>query len=100
MSEKTFPDPITVKSPEGAIEQIGRLEDALDFLYDWPENTRNPIHATALRVCEQAFDYGGPLAPARRAFIGFAKSVGILVDDVAPQPWMAQQAGHGGGLPA
>lgn len=99
MSEKTFADPVMIKSPEGSIARIGRLEEALDFLYDWPENRRSSVYATAVRTCEQAFDEGRPLPAARRAFIGFAKSVGILIEDATPHPWQTQPPVHGG-LPA
>jgi 5,10-methenyltetrahydromethanopterin hydrogenase len=74
MSTRTFDSPVFVKDGNRLIQEIACLEDALEFLYDWPQKRRGPIHATALRACQKAFETDYPLSAARSAFVGFAKS--------------------------
>ncbi|WP_018431221.1 DUF982 domain-containing protein [Hoeflea sp. 108] len=88
MSDRMFDSPVFVKSGSNLIEEIACLEDALEFLYEWPRNRRGPIYGTALRACQRAFDNGYPLSAAKQAFTGFAKSVNILEDVSIPLPWM------------
>lgn len=87
MSTRTFDSPVFVKQGCGLIQEIACLEDALEFLYEWPRERRGPIHATALRACQKAFETDYPLAAARAAFVGFAKSSRILEDITATMPW-------------
>lgn len=98
MSVKTFENPVFVRAVDGLIEEISGLEDALEFLYQWPKHRRGVIYATALRACQRAFDSDYPLAAARHAFAGFAKSVKILEELSTPMPWMVQKTGQGGGV--
>jgi hypothetical protein len=100
MSVKTFENPVFVRAKEGLIEEIACLEDALEFLYEWPKHRRGVIYETALRACQRAFDSGYPLSAARQAFAGFAKSVRILEEISGPMPWMVQNTGEGGGVTA
>ncbi len=96
MSTKTFDSPVFVKQGDCLIQEIACLEDALEFLYDWPRERRGPIHATALRACQKAFETDYPLAAARSAFAGFARSSRILEDIAAAMPW-SQISGSTGG---
>lgn len=100
MSEKTFDEPVFVRATEGLVEEITCLEDALEFLYEWPKSRRGPIYQTALRACQKVFESNYPLGAARLAFISFAKSARILEDVNVPMPWMLGRAGHGGGVTA
>jgi hypothetical protein len=100
MSEKTFVEPVYVKTTDGLVEEIAGLEDALDFLYDWPETNRSTIHATAVDTCEEAYDEGRPILAAKNAFVGFAKSVGILEKSPKPLPSLTLTAVPSGGLTA
>lgn len=99
MSDRMFDSPLFVKSANCLIEEIACLEDALEFLYEWPENRRGVIYDTALRACQRAFEKDYPSAAARQAFSGFAKSVNILEDVSTPLPWMTpMKSGQGGGV--
>lgn len=98
MNDRMFDSPVFVKDGTSLIQEIACLEDALEFLYEWPRNRRGPIYDTALRACQRAFDGDYPLSAARQAFAGFAKAAKILEEVATPLPWMAVKSGHSGGL--
>lgn len=101
MSERTFDSPVFVRAAEGLIQEIACLDDALDFLDEWPEHRRGVIYETAKRACHQAFDGFVPLKVARDAFAGFARSVKIREDASGAMPWTAgTNTGQAGGLAA
>lgn len=100
MNDRMFDSPVYVKSGNSLVQEIVCLEDALEFLYEWPKNRRGTIYETALRACQRAFDSSYPLAAARDAFCGFAKSAKIHEEVSTPLPWMTAKGGHGGGLVA
>ncbi|TIW21017.1 MAG: DUF982 domain-containing protein, partial [Mesorhizobium sp.] len=56
MNDRIFDSPVFVKSGNSFIQEIACLEDALEFLYEWPKHKRGPIYQTALRACQRAFD--------------------------------------------
>lgn len=97
MNDRMFDSPVFVKSGNTLIQEIACVEDALEFLYEWPSKRRGPIYETALRACQRAFESSYPLSSARQAFSSFAKSVKILEEVTTPLPWMAgPKHGHGG----
>ena len=96
MNDRMFDNPVFVSEWKSLVQEIACLEDALEFLYEWPKNRRGPIYQTALRACQRAFDSGYPLSAARDAFAGFAKSANILETVGTPPPWMLAPANHGG----
>jgi hypothetical protein len=98
MNDRIFDSPVFVKSGNSLVQEIACLEDALEFLYEWPKNRRGPIYETALRACRRAFDGNYPRSAAREAFCGFAKSARIHEDVTTPLPWMVTIRGQGGGL--
>lgn len=98
MNDRMFDSPVFVKSENSLVQEIACLEDALEFLYEWPRNRRGPIYETALRACQRAFDSSYPLSAARGAFCGFAKSAKIHEDVTTALPWMVSKRGQGGGL--
>lgn len=98
MNDRMFDKPVFVKQGTGIVQEIACLEDALEFLYEWPKKRRGPIYETALRACQRAFDSGYPRSAARDAFAGFAKSAKILEDVTVPLPWMTKQSSQGGGV--
>jgi hypothetical protein len=101
MSERTFDSPVYVRAAEGLIQEIACLDDAFDFLDEWPEHRRGVIYETARRACCRAYDGLLPLKVARDALAGFARSVNILEDVATPMPWMASaKAGETGGVAA
>jgi len=100
MNDRMFDSPVFVKSGNSLVQEIACLEDALEFLYEWPKNRRGAIYETALRACQRAFDSSYPLTAARDAFCGFAKSVKIHEDVSVTLPWMTGKGNRGGGLVA
>ncbi|MDX8523653.1 DUF982 domain-containing protein [Mesorhizobium sp. MSK_1335] len=100
MNDRMFDSPVFVRSGNSLIQEIACLEDALEFLYEWPKHKRGPIYDTALRACQRAFDSDYPLTSAQVAFSNFAKSARILEQVSAPPLWMTGTSGRGGGLTA
>jgi hypothetical protein len=97
MSQRSFDRPVLVKDGQVMVEEIESLAHAFDFLQRWPDDRRGPVYDTALRACQRAYDGQVPLAVARDAFAGFARSVKILEEISAAMPWMAgSKTGHGG----
>lgn len=97
MSVKMFDNPVFVKDGQHVIKKVACLEDALEFLYGWPEDRHNTIYETALRACEKAFDSDYPVIAARNAFATFAKWAKILEDATPPPQWMfGSKTGEGG----
>lgn len=101
MSERTFESPVFVRAAEGLIQEIACLEDAFDFLHEWPRHRRGVIYETAKRACCRAFDGSVPPKVARDAFVGFARSAKILEDVSVAMPWITgPKAGETGGVAA
>jgi len=100
MNDRMFDSPIFVKSGNSLVQEIACLEDALEFLYEWPKHRRGPIHQTALRACQRAFQSDYPLSAAKAAFGGFAKAARILEDVTTTPPWMTGTSASGGGATA
>ena len=51
MAMRMFDSPVFVKAGNLIVEEIACLEDALEFLYDWPEEPRDMTYQTALEAC-------------------------------------------------
>jgi len=101
MNDRMFDSPVFVQSGNGLIQEIAGLDDALEFLYEWPRDRRGVIYETALRACQRAFDSGYPLSAARQAFCGFAKSAKIYEDVTTALPWtISGNRSRGGGVVA
>ncbi|OHV86786.1 DUF982 domain-containing protein [Mesorhizobium sp. ORS 3428] len=98
MNDHMFDSPVFVKNGNSLIQEIACLEDALEFLYEWPKSRRGSVYETALRACKRAFDSNYPLSAARDAFCGFAKSARIHEEVTTTLPWMVGNRGHGGGV--
>lgn len=98
MNDRMFDNPVFVKQGTGIIQEIACLEDALEFLYDWPKKRRGPIHQTAVRACQRVYESEYPLSAAKQAFIGFATSAKILEQVSTPLPLMTASTGRGGDL--
>ena len=97
MNDRMFDSPVYVRDGSALVLEIAGLEDALDFLEEWPKNRRNLIYETALRACRRVYEGDFPLSAAREAFRGFAKAARILEEVDAPLPWMITGKGQGGG---
>jgi len=96
MNDRMFDSPVFVKSGGNLIQEIACLEDALEFLYDWPKERRGVIYQTALRACQRAFDAGYPLSGAREAFRGFARSAKIHEENTVPWATAGNRSQSGG----
>jgi hypothetical protein len=99
MSDRLFDSPVFVTSGKSLVQEIACLEDALEFLYEWPKSQRGVTYETGLKACQRAFDSDYPLSAARDAFVRFAKEKGIFEDASMPLPWMVISSGPGG-MPA
>jgi hypothetical protein len=100
MNDRMFESPVFVKCGGSLIEEVAGIDDALEFLYDWPKKRRGPIYETALKACQRAFEGRYPRSAARQAFASFAKSVNILEEVTTPLPWMTVPSAGRGGLEA
>lgn len=99
MNDRMFDSPVFVKDGKSLVQEVACLEDALEFLYDWPKHRRGPIYRTALRACQSAFEGACAISAAKEAFSSFARSCGILEDVSITLPWMTgPRHDHGGGV--
>lgn len=73
------------------------LDDAIDFLEEWPEREGDVIHDATLKNCYLAYDGHKPIHVARDAIRAFGKKKGILVKAPAVLPWMVK-VGSGTGV--
>ena len=99
MNDRAFDAPIYIRTGEHLIQEIITLDDALDFLEEWPSNLQGPIYQTALQACQRAYSRAVPLDTARNAFAGFAKSARILENVDGPLPLGAIASMGRGGPP-
>lgn len=100
MNDRLFSRPVFVKDGNFIVREIATLDDAIEFLDDWPESQRNLVHQTAWKACCDAFDGHKPLYVARDAFEGFAKRANILEDPASVMPWISRAKTGGGRMTA
>nr|WP_234811296.1 DUF982 domain-containing protein [Xaviernesmea oryzae] len=100
MIPKMFDRPVYLKEKKGLVREITTLDDAIDFLEDWPERDRDLMHEVTLKTCFMAHDGHKPLNVARDAIRAFGKKKGILVKAPAVQPWMIGGTTGGGRISA
>lgn len=98
MKDRVFEAPVFVNDGKHQIQGIYSLDDALDFLENWPPNRRGPIYQTALRACHRAYSRDVSLDVARNALVGFARSAGVHEggDSLLPIAMNARTTGRGG----
>lgn len=86
---KTFDIPVVVTGADMREHRVASVEDALDFLEDWPVYRRNMLYEAAKRLCHSAHDGLCPADAARSAFAKWAKleqiSGGAVPGWVKPQ---------------
>jgi hypothetical protein len=89
MEKRPFFAPVCVESadrPAGL--DIEDLEQALQFLRDWPSDRRGPVYHAAYNACTAAREGYLTVEEARKSLSGFARITGILRNDrrhAAPQ---------------
>ncbi len=96
MSDRYMGEPVYVKDGAYMIREITTLDEAFDFMEEWPGDRRGTIYDTTLRALMAAHDKRVPIYVARNAFAGFAKSAGILESAPAALPWMAKAPSQAG----
>ncbi len=96
-NEKTFDSPVYVKDRGFIIEEIQSVNEAIEYMDDWPEDRRNVMFNTARRALHSCHDGRLPTDAARKAFDSWAKSAGVLEEVSIPPAWMtARKVGPDG----
>jgi hypothetical protein len=93
---KLFDRPVYLKERKDLVREITSVEDAIDYLEEWPERERDLVHDVALKTCYMAHDGHKPVRTARDAVRAFGKKKGILVKPPGVQPWMVKRPAGGG----
>jgi hypothetical protein len=71
--------PVCVSSPDERSENdIEDLDQALQFLRDWPADRRGPVYQAAYNACTAAREGYLTIEEARKSLSGFARITGIL----------------------
>ncbi|MDQ2634112.1 MAG: DUF982 domain-containing protein [Pseudomonadota bacterium] len=74
-----FVVPVCMSSTTDAAGQdIENLDQALQFLRDWPVDRRGPVYQAAYNACTAAREGYLTVEEARRSLAGFARITGIL----------------------
>lgn len=100
MTDGAFGKPIYLKDGKYLVREITSVDDAIDFLYDWPEDKRDILHEAALSTCIMAHDGHKPMKVPRDALRAFGKKNGILEKAPTVQRWMINAKADRGDLPA
>jgi hypothetical protein len=79
MASTHFTHPIYVRNRH-FIQEVTTLDEAFDFLDDWPEERRDVVYDTAVKACREAYSGQIPMGAAQETFRRFAKKKGILCD--------------------
>ncbi len=96
---KSFDSPIYVMDGGVLVQEIKTIDDALDYLGDWPPYRRNILYEATKRLCHAAHDGFCPIEDAHRAFLKWARLEKVLTDPKMPEPWMRQSGRGRGGVP-
>lgn len=99
MTVLAFANPLYVKDDDMTIQEITCIQDALEFLYEWPQSRRGTIYQTAVRACQAALVGEMACVGAVKSFKGFARSARILTDLSALIPMLNVPARSSGGIP-
>ena len=87
MQKMTFMEPVCLASErDPAGSDIEDLEQALQFLRDWPVNRRGPVYDAAYNACSAARDGYLGVEEARKSLSGFARIMGISRKQTRPVP--------------
>jgi hypothetical protein len=86
MQKMPFFVPVCISSKtEPAGHDIEDLEQALQFLRNWPADRRGPVYQAAYNACCAAREGYLTVEEARKSLAGFARITGILKKD-EPHP--------------
>jgi hypothetical protein len=82
MEKRPFFAPVCVESADRAAGlDIEDLDQALQFLRDWPSDRRGPVYHAAYNACTAAREGYLTVEEARKSLSGFARITGILRND-------------------
>lgn len=56
MNSEAFSSPRFVRTAAYIVREIASLADAVEFLNEWPQDRRDPVHEAALKACYDAYD--------------------------------------------
>lgn len=87
MESRAFAKPIYLKDGT-LVREVTNVDDAIDFLAEWPSSKRDVLHEAAMRTCIMAHDGLKPVKVARDALRAFAVKKDILEKEPAVRPWM------------
>jgi len=87
MDKMVFLEPVSLVSGQNAdAGEIEDLEQALQFLRNWPTTRRGPVYHAAYNACSAARDGHLAVEEARKSLSGFARITGILRQKARPAP--------------
>jgi len=78
VTNRTFANPIFVRTGEHLVQEIASLDDAFDFLDEWPRELQGTAYDVAYNTCSRAYCGEVAIDVAHQAIVGFAKSAMIL----------------------
>ena len=78
MQKMPFFAPVCIGSATQSGLDIEDLEQALQFLRDWPADRRGPVYQSAYNACTAAREGYLTVEEARKSLSGFARITGIL----------------------
>jgi len=82
MDRLQFVIPVRINiQPEHAVDEVYSVNQALDFLIDWPGVKQGPVYQAAVNACLAAAVEQVSTEDARRAFTSFARFSDILARD-------------------
>lgn len=70
---------------ESLVEEIYSVEDALDFLQQWPVGRQGPLYQAAFNACFAATVGLASTEEAARTFMAFCRVSGIAARDMVVQ---------------
>ncbi|MEL4374723.1 DUF982 domain-containing protein [Brucella cytisi] len=92
MSDRLFDSPVFVKDGRYLIQEVASIEDAIDFLFELPDETRDIIYEVAWKTCCDAQNGLKPIHAGRDAFEGFARIRNMLEKPETIIPWMPDKS--------
>jgi hypothetical protein len=97
MARMRFDRPIYLKRKH-YIQELTTLDEAFDFLEEWPEDRRDLVYEMVLKACREAYVGAFPISAASETFERFAKRAGILssAEEMPPLWWFDKAGNHGG----
>lgn len=83
MDRLQFAVPVRIRTaPDSPVEEIYGVEQALDFLQNWPVGREGPLFQAALDACFGASVDIVPTEDAFRALTAFCRVSGLLARDM------------------